>query len=61
MQQTKPREWLVYVLNKYDIPKITMHGFRHTKCSFLLEAEESKRTSRTFGDSNNNEHLCSRY
>lgn len=39
LQPTKTRKWLEHILNKYDLPKITTHGFRHTHCSFLLEAE----------------------
>ena len=38
LQLTKPRKWLVHVLNKYKLPKITTHGFRHTHCSLLLES-----------------------
>lgn len=38
LQLTKPRKWLVHVLNKYNLPKITTHGFRHTHCSLLLQA-----------------------
>ncbi|KOP69984.1 integrase [Lysinibacillus sp. FJAT-14745] len=38
IQPTKTRKWLEHVLNKYKLPKITTHGFRHTHCSLLLEA-----------------------
>ncbi|MEK4627353.1 MAG: site-specific integrase [Solibacillus sp.] len=38
MQPTKTRTWLEQILKKYDLPKITTHGFRHTHCSLLLEA-----------------------
>lgn len=38
IQPTKTRKWLEQVLNKYNLPKITTHGFRHTHCSLLLEA-----------------------
>ena len=38
LQPTKTRKWLEYVLNKYKLPKITTHGFRHTHCSLLFEA-----------------------
>lgn len=38
LQLTKPRKWLEYVLNKYNLPKITTHGFRHTHASLLYEA-----------------------
>ncbi|OLN23963.1 site-specific integrase [Domibacillus antri] len=38
LQPTKTRKWLEHVLTKYDLPKITTHGFRHTHCSILFEA-----------------------
>lgn len=38
LQPTKTRKWLEYILNKYQLPKITTHGFRHTHCSLLFEA-----------------------
>lgn len=38
LQPTKSKKWLDHVLNKYKLPKITTHGFRHTHCSLLLEA-----------------------
>ncbi|MFC5602437.1 tyrosine-type recombinase/integrase [Sporosarcina koreensis] len=38
LQPTKTRKWLEHVLNKYDLPKITTHGFRHTHCSLMFEA-----------------------
>ncbi|MEY2354358.1 tyrosine-type recombinase/integrase [Lysinibacillus capsici] len=38
LQPTKTRKWLEYILNKYDLPKITTHGFRHTHCSLMFEA-----------------------
>lgn len=38
MQPTKTRKWLEHVLTKYNLPKITTHGFRHTHCSLLFEA-----------------------
>lgn len=34
-------DWLRYILKKYDLPRITPHGFRHTHVSLLLEAGES--------------------
>lgn len=38
LQPTITRKWLEHVLNKYKLPKITTHGFRHTHCSILIEA-----------------------
>lgn len=38
LQPTKTRKWLEYILTKYNLPKITTHGFRHTHCSILFEA-----------------------
>lgn len=38
LQPTKTRKWLEHILTKYQLPKITTHGFRHTHCSILLEA-----------------------
>lgn len=38
VQPTKTRKWLEFILNKYNLPKITTHGFRHTHCSLLFEA-----------------------
>lgn len=38
MQPTKTRKWLKHILNNYNLPKITTHGFRHTHCSLLVEA-----------------------
>lgn len=31
-------DWLRYILKKYNLPRITPHGFRHTHASSLLEA-----------------------
>lgn len=33
-----PNRRLNCVLRKYNLPKITIHGFRHTHCSLLFEA-----------------------
>lgn len=41
LQPTKTRKWLEHVLNKYDLPKITTHGFRHTHCSLMFAAGAS--------------------
>lgn len=38
LQPTKTRKWLEHILTKYQLPKITTHGFRHTHCSILIEA-----------------------
>lgn len=38
IQPTKTRKWLEHVLKKYDLPKITTHGLRHSHCSILFEA-----------------------
>lgn len=38
LQLTTPRKWLIQVLTKYNLPKITIHGLRHTHCTLLLEA-----------------------
>jgi integrase len=38
LQPTKTTKWLEHILNKYSLPKITTHGFRHTHCSLLFEA-----------------------
>lgn len=34
-------DWLRYILKKYNLPRITPHGFRHTHASLLFEAGES--------------------
>lgn len=41
LQPTKTRKWLEFVITKYKLPKITTHGFRHTHCSLLFEAQVS--------------------
>ncbi|MBO6418743.1 site-specific integrase [Enterococcus gallinarum] len=33
-----PNDWLYNILEKYDLPKITLHGFRHTHASLLFES-----------------------
>lgn len=38
---TKPQKWLNTILKKYQLPKITLHGFRHTHCSLLFESGAS--------------------
>lgn len=44
LQPTKTRKWLEHVLTKYKLPKITTHGFRHTHCSLLFEANVGIKT-----------------
>ena len=36
-----PNDWLYSILEKYDLPKITLHGFRHTHASLLFESGAS--------------------
>ena len=38
MQPTKTRKWLLYIQEKYNLPKIRTHDLRHTHCSLLFEA-----------------------
>lgn len=33
-----PNDWLYNILEKYNLPKITLHGFRHTHASLLFES-----------------------
>lgn len=33
-----PNDWLYNILEKYQLPKITLHGFRHTHASLLFES-----------------------
>ena len=34
-------DWLYYLLKKYQLKRITPHGFRHTHCSLLFESGAS--------------------
>lgn len=34
-------QWLYIILNRYNLPKITLHGFRHTHATLLLESGAS--------------------
>lgn len=34
-------DWLKYILKKYNLPRITPHGFRYTHASLLFVAGES--------------------
>lgn len=36
-----PNDWLYNILEKYELPKITLHGFRHTHASLLFESGAS--------------------
>ena len=36
-----PNDWLYTILKKYELPKITLHGFRHTHASLLFESGAS--------------------
>ncbi len=36
-----PNDWLYHILEKYGLPKITLHGFRHTDASLLFESGAS--------------------
>lgn len=36
-----PNDWLYNILEKYNLPKITLHGFRHTHASLLFESGAS--------------------
>ena len=33
-----PRNALVKICNRFDLPMMNIHGFRHTHCSLLFEA-----------------------
>lgn len=44
LQPTKTRKWLVHVLEKYKLPMITTHGFRHTHTTLLHEAGVNLKT-----------------
>lgn len=38
IQPAKTNDWLKSIINKYKLPSISTHGFRHTHCSLLFEA-----------------------
>lgn len=38
---TQVNRWLLVILRAYDLPKITLHGFRHTHATLLLEGGAS--------------------
>ena len=38
IQPKKSRKWLLHVVEKYKLHKITPHGLRHIHCSLLFEA-----------------------
>lgn len=37
-QPVKPQKWLASAIKKYQLPKITVHGFRHTYATLAFEA-----------------------
>ncbi|MGX7329474.1 tyrosine-type recombinase/integrase [Enterococcus bulliens] len=37
LQLSKPRKWLLQTINKNNLREITIHGFRHTSATLLLE------------------------
>lgn len=39
IQPTKTNDWLRSIIGKSNLPPITTHGFRHTHCSLLFEAD----------------------
>lgn len=39
IQPTKTNDWLKSIINKHNLPAISTHGFRHTHCSLLFEAD----------------------
>ena len=41
---SKPRKWLVQIINKYQLKYIKVHGFRHTHASLLFELEQVSST-----------------
>lgn len=52
MQLTKPRKWMLQNMSKHNLRIITIHGFRHTHATLLLEAGvEPKTISERLGHS----------
>ncbi len=41
IQPVQTQKWLQQIFKKYNFPKITTHGLRHTHCSLLFEAGAS--------------------
>lgn len=41
LAMTRPNQLLARLCDKYGFPNISIHGFRHTHCSLLFEAELS--------------------
>ncbi len=41
LQPAMTTKWILRIQEKYELPKITTHGLRHTHCSLLFEAGAS--------------------
>jgi len=41
IQPVKPQNWLYKIIKKYDLKRITVHGFRHTYATLAFEAGAS--------------------
>lgn len=41
IQPVKPQNWLYKIIDKYDLKRITVHGFRHTYATLAFEAGAS--------------------
>lgn len=53
LQLSKPRTWMLRVVRRNNLREITIHGFRHTHATLLLEAGVSAKTiSERLGHSN---------
>lgn len=38
VQHSQPRKWLNSIIDRYQLKRITIHGFRHTNATLLLES-----------------------